>query len=406
MLYDQAQLVVAYIDAYRLTDDEFFAEVARDILHYVSRDMTGPHGGFYSAEDADSLRSADAHHKTEGAFYIWEKEEIDRLLGNDAPLFNFFYGVEPDGNTRAESDPHGELTGTNTLYQKHTPHEAAAEFDLSKEKVTSRVAHTKKQLLQAREKRARPHLDDKVITAWNGLMISACAKAYQALGDPAYLDAATEAAGFLKENLYHPDSGKLLRTWRDGPSNIEGFAADYAFLIQGLLDLYEADFNIDWLRWAADLQEQQNQLFGDEAGGGFFATTGEDPSVLLRTKEEHDGAEPSENSISALNLLRLSSMLNHTAWRQRAEHLLQGFSHTLTTAPQALPQMFVAVDAAQAKGAQVVIAGNPGKADTQKLLQIVRESGKPHHVVLLADGGEAQKYLASKAEFFAAVSPT
>lgn len=404
MLYDQAQMAVAYTDAYRLTGDEFFAEVARGVLRYVSRDMTGPGGGFYSAEDADSLPSADADHKTEGAFYVWEKEEIDEVLGENAPLFNYVYGVESKGNARPESDPHEELTGTNTFYRKHTSEEVAEKFSLSESEVDSRLRQAREALFEVRETKPRPHLDDKVITSWNGLMISAYARAYQTLGDADYLDHATGAARFLKENLYDAGRQRLVRTYREGPSNIDGFAADYAFLIQGLLDLYEAGFDVEWLRWAEELQEQQDRLFADQSGGGYFATTGEDKSVLLRTKEDYDGAEPSENSVSALNLLRLSSMLDRSEWRQQAEGLLRGFSQTLENIPQALPQMLVALDAAQGKAAQVVIAGASGGADTQRLLEIVRGHPKPHQVVLLADGGAGQEYLSSRAEFIGSIS--
>jgi uncharacterized protein YyaL (SSP411 family) len=404
MLYDQAQLVMSYVDAARLTNDPSHIAIARDILAYVSRQMTSPGGGFYSAEDADSLKSPDAAHKTEGAFYIWEKKETDSLLGGKAPLFNYVFGVEAKGNAPEGSDPHGELTGTNTLIRRHSDAEAAAKFKLTPEQVAESLTSARKTLFEVREKRAHPHLDDKILTAWNGLMISAFARAYQELGDPACLESATRAAGFIKASLYDAKRGVLLRSYRDGPAAIDGFAADYAFLIQGLIDLYQSDFNTEWLQWADALQSKQDELFWDKDRGAYFASAGTDPHVLLRSKEAYDGAEPSENSISALNLQRLGSMLDQAERREKAKLLLRAFSPQIEQSPTSVPQMLVALDGVLSKPAQIVIAGKPGAADTEALLKIVRSHARPNQVVLLADGGPGQKFLAGHAEFYQAIS--
>ncbi|MCF7732567.1 MAG: thioredoxin domain-containing protein [Akkermansiaceae bacterium] len=406
MLYDQAQLVTAYLDAARLTGDVSHREAARETLAYVTRRMTSPEGGFYSAEDADSLKTSNAAHKTEGAFYIWEKQEIDLLLGDNAALFNYVFGVEPNGNAPDGSDPHGDLKGTNTLIRRHSDAAAAAKFNLPPARAAADLASSSGILLAAREKRPHPHLDDKILTAWNGLMISAYARAYQDLEDPAYRLAAVRAARFIKDELYDAKRGVLLRSYRAGPAAIDGFAADYAFLIDGLTALYQADFNIEWLEWADALQTKQDELFWDSEHGGYFASTGEDPNILLRSKEAYDGAEPSENSVSALNLLRLGSMLDQPERRANAAKLLRAFASQIEQSPTAAPQLLIALDAVRAKPAQIVIAGKADAPDTLALLKTVRAHAGPDHLVLLADGGAGQQFLGKHAAFYQSITPT
>ena len=400
MLYDQAQLVIAYLDAARLSGDESFPATVRDTLAYVTRRMTHPDGAFYSAEDADSLRAKDSPHKTEGSFYIWEKKEIDSLLGETAPLFKYVFGVEEKGNAPEGSDPHGDLAGTNTLIRRHSEKEAAAKFDLTPEAAATRLAAARQTLFEAREKRPHPHRDEKILTAWNGLMISAYARAHQDLGDPDYLTAATRAAIFIRENLFDKKRGVLLRSYLDGATDIDGFAADYAFLIQGLLDLYEASFDYRWLAFADTLQKKQDELFLDPENGGYYASSGKDSNVLLRVKKATDGAEPSENSVSALNLQRLASMLDQPERRQRADDLLRAFGTQLAQSPTAAPLLLIALDAARAKPAQIVIAGKPDATDTRAFLALARQHPRPHQTILLADSAEGQKFLATHAEFY------
>lgn len=403
MLYDQAQLVIAYLEAYQLTRDKAFADVARDVLQYVSRDMTAPGGGFYSAEDADSLFEADKPEHGEGVFYIWEKAEIDALLGHDGALFNFVYGVEPRGN--APSDPHKAFTQKNILIKRHSVAEAAQHFELSESVAADKLSAARERLLEARAERPRPNLDDKILTSWNGLMISAYARAYTVLGDPDYLIAATEAARFLQKNLTRPETQTLLRSFREKPSEIDAFAADYTFLIQGLLDLYGAGFESEWLQWAEALQRKQDALFWDNANGSYFASLADDDSVIVRMKESYDGAIPSENSVAALNLLRLSAMLNHERWHVQAQQILQNFSSALTQSPGTVPQMLVALDFALQKPQQIVIAGTPHARDTRALIKIVNGDFRPHSVVLFADGKTGQAYLAKRAEAYGAMVP-
>jgi len=402
MLYDQAQLVEAYLIAYQMTGREAFADTARDILAYVTRDMTSPGGAFYSAEDADSLAEG-AEHKTEGAFYIWKQEEIEALLGDDAPLFIATYGIEPGGNAAPESDPHGELQGTNTLYRRLTDAEAAKEFELTPEQVAEKLAASRKILFEARAKRHRPHLDDKVITAWNGLMISAFAKAHNVLGDPAYLEAAQRAADFLRTHLYREADGTLLRIWRESPSDIGGFAEDYAYLIRGLIDLYEAGFDTSRLAWAIELQQKQDDLFRDSKQGGYFSSTGEDPSVLLRMKEEYDGAEPSPNTIAALNLMRLSHLLGQPDYARRAEETLRSLLPQLQQAPLAAPIGLIALETALSPGQQIVIVGGAASSATREMLRSIRSRFLPRAVTVLIDDDAARDFFGTKAEFYRSV---
>ena len=421
MLYDQAQLANVYLDAFQITHDQVFAAVARDILDYVMRDMTSPNGGFYSAEDADSAVPAnisDGHPPTrgsgatgrpplqktaEGAFYVWTKEEIDEALGDPAETWNFYYGVHPHGNVAEGSDPHDEFRGKNVLIQRHTLAETAEHFKKSEADVEQSLAESRAKLFAIRAKRPRPHLDDKILSSWNGLMISAFARAAQVLGEPRYADAAIAAARFVKTNLYDEQNKMLYRSFREGRSNIEGFADDYAFMIQGLLDLYEASFSVGWLQWAVELQRTMDCLFYDEKHGGYFSTSGKDNTVFLRMKDDNDSAEPAASSIAALNLLRLAQIRNDCSFQERAQKTIGAFSSTLSRFPHAMPQMLVAVDFSLTEPRQIVIAGSHDAAETKALLTELHRHFVPDKVVLLADK-EGQKYLGASNDAISSVS--
>ena len=402
MLYDQAQLAIAYLTAFQITCDPLFEKTARDILDYVRRDMTDKEGGFYSAEDADSLLAQGKPELGEGAFYVWSKDEIDRVLSAEgAKIFEYHYGVEQKGN--APEDPEGEFKNKNILIQRHSVAETAKKFGQSENKIEQPLAESRKLLFEARAKRPRPHLDDKVVTAWSGLMISAFARAYQVLGDPAYSQAASKAAGFIQQKLYRADTNILLRSYRQGASDVNGFASDYAFLVQGLLDLYEASFDVRRLEWAIKLQQRQDEIFRDAKQGGYFMTSGNDATVLLRMKEADDTVEPSPNSISALNLLRLGYMLDQDDARRRAEQTLGAFSKQLEAAPSSMPQMLVALSWSRAKPKQVVIAGKADDVATNAMLSEVHRHFLPHRVLILADAGAGQRFFADRVEFMKSV---
>ncbi|WP_156345475.1 thioredoxin domain-containing protein [Verrucomicrobium spinosum] len=239
MLYDQAQLLTAYVEGHQHTGLKSFAAIAREIVEYVKRDLRHPEGAFYSAEDADSYTDDTRTTKGEGAFYVWKAAEIDELLGKEeGSIFRYAYGARRDGNARPESDPHEELKGLNTLFRAYSPKKTAEYFKLEEDKVAEILERGRKVLFEAREKRPHPHLDDKVLTAWNGLMISGLARAAGALNEPSFLELATQSAQFIYDHLSDKGSN-LRRSWREGVSTVHGFASDYALLIQGLLDLYE-----------------------------------------------------------------------------------------------------------------------------------------------------------------------
>ena len=392
MLYDQAQLAVAYLEAYQITRDSFYAGTVRDILDYVLRDMHSAHGGFFSAEDADSLIEKGNPEHGEGAFYLWTLAQIEEVLGQDAAeIFAYAYDVKPDGNVAPQNDPQGEFTGKNILQSSHSVDETAKHFGKSPEEIRATLAGARGRLLAARAQRPRPPLDDKVLTSWNGLMISAFARAGQVLNEPAYIQAAQGAAGIMQSKLYDPENGTLMHRYREGDVGINGFLEDYTGLIRGLLDLYEASFRVADLTWAIRLQETQDRLFWDDKGGGYFQTPPGDSSILVRMRDAYDGAEPSANSVAAMNLLRLAEMANRPAWRERADHVFGAFSRQIEHAPETLPQMICAADFALSKPRQVVIAGDSARQDTQALLSVVNQRYLPNKVLFVVDDASGQQ---------------
>jgi uncharacterized protein YyaL (SSP411 family) len=402
MLYDQAQLAVAYTEMVQATADLEFERTLRETLDYVLRDLTSPEGGFYSAEDADSFAQEEAVEKREGAFYVWTQDEIDRVLTPDESLvFRRMYGVERAGNVVPASDPHRELTGQNVLFLQND-REMVAKLTARTEVEVSQLASAARQKLKAiRDLRPRPHLDDKIVTAWNGLMISGFAKGFQVLGDLRYLAAAQRAGDFLQKQLYQH---RLLRSYRGTAGATDGFAEDYAFLIQGLLDLYEADFDARWLQWAGELQVQMNALFADPKGG-YFSTEEGANDILFRMKEDHDGAEPSANSVAATNLARLARIFDQKEFQHAAARVLGSFHAALERMPAALPQMLAALDATVTEPMQIVLAGQRDVPDTVELLRVIRKRYLPNKVVLLADGSEGQNWLAQHIEALRLMAP-
>ena len=294
MMYDQAQLAISYLEAFQITRESRYADAARPIFEYVLRDMTDASGAFYSAEDADSPDPGNPSHSGEGAFYIWRQSEIANLLGPDAAEFSKYFGVEEYGNVA--NDPQGEFVGRNILYRPIDASDSGPTF----------IARSKQILFDARNQRPRPHLDNKILTSWNGLMISALAMGYRVLKDTRYLDAAEKAAEFILSRMYEPESAQLLRRFCEGEAAVPAFLDDYAFLAQAMLDLFEASFEPKYLNLAAALARNGLQRFEDDEQGGFFSTVRGERDLLLRMKDDYDGAEPSGNSVATDVLLRLS----------------------------------------------------------------------------------------------------
>ncbi len=404
MLYDQAQLAITYAEAYQITRDRLYADTARDILDFSLREMEQPGGGFASAKDADSQVAPGTPETGEGAFYIWTAREIENPLGRqNAAVFEYAYGIEPGGNVPARQDIRGELRGKNIPYEAHSTEETAKKFGLTFDQTAEKLNAGKRVLLEARSRRPQPPLDDKIVTAWNGMMISALARASQALDEPRYLEHAQATARFLEKHLHDPKAGKLWRSYRAGTPSVAGFLDDYTDLISGLMDLYQADFDVHWLKWAVSLQEKQDQLFGAFREGGYFDAGTSDASLLSPTRESYDGAEPSPNSTAAMNLLRLAQFTDRTAWHEKAQRTIAAFASRLQADPEAVPALASALDFWLAQTKQIVIAGVPGAPDTRALLRIVNERFLPNKILLLADGGSGQGQLARWLPFLAGV---
>jgi uncharacterized protein YyaL (SSP411 family) len=354
----------------------------------------------------------------EGAFYIWRDEEIQEILGDDADLFRARYGILPDGN--APADPQGEFTHKNLLYTARSLDQVASMTGRSEEEVSRALEKARGLLVARRSVRPRPHLDDKVITAWNGLMIAAFARAARTLppelacvdpdgnvvsqsnrpnsglgpapkastqasgrvdGADGYLQDAQRAARFVREQLWQPSTRTLLRRYRDGSAGVEAYAEDYACMVWGLLELFQADGNADWLEWAMTLQTRQDELFWDPIDGGWFSTTGTDESVLLRLKEDYDGAEPAAGSVSVMNLLAMSH-LGAGDFSDEIETTLGVCAPRLSQSGRAAPMMLAALSTYHAGTPQLVIVGEPSAHDTRHLYDIVRRRYLPTTVVV------------------------
>jgi uncharacterized protein YyaL (SSP411 family) len=407
MLYDQAQLVLAYVEAAQLTGDGFYAEVATDTLDYVRTDLKDPGGGFYSAEDADSVPPEHANdpgpHKMEGAFYIWREDEIRTVLETAAEVFIARFGVRPDGN--APFDPQAEFTHKNLLYTARSLEDIASSTGLSVAEVESSLQRSREALRARRATRPRPHLDDKVLTAWNGLMIAAFARAARVLDSGSrFLDDARRAAEFIHSKLWDPATGVLLRRYRKGEAGVEGYAEDYAYLIFGLLELFQADGDPQWVEWALALQQRQDALFWDPVEGGWFSTTGKDASVLLRLKEDYDGAEPAASSIGVLNLLTLAHLspepkaespepeAQSPEPRAQIELTLGAFSGRAAQMGRSVPMMLAALSTYHSGMPQVVIVGDRASGDTRGLLDVVRRRYLPTAITVLVEPSQRQSF--------------
>ena len=391
MLYDQAQLANTYLDAFIITGDKQYSNIAVELFEYVLRDMTSHEGAFYSAEDADSEDPYKPGAKSEGAFYLWTEDEIREVLPKeDASLFIYRFGVEENGN--APEDPQDEFKGKNILYLAHSIDEASKKFNKSNELVRSSVKGSLETLLKLRSKRKRPHLDDKVLVSWNGLMIGAFARGSGILKDKHLLEAAKKAANFLKQQLYDANNKTLHRRYRDKESGLAGQLDDYAFLVSGLIDLYQADQNPEWLEWAVALTQKQIELFWDKEQGGFYDSVG-DSALPFRMKGDYDGAEPAGNSVAAMNLLILGALTFNPEWTEKGKTCTEVFSSVIKAQPKMLPQMLCALDQSQSKPQQVIISGKPGREDTEAMLKTVFSIYGPGRVVMLADDGPNEKYL-------------
>lgn len=382
MLYDQAILARAYLEAYQATGKEEYAKTAREIFEYILRDMQYPEGGFYSAEDADSPSLEDPKEKKEGAFYLWGKDEIIKVLGKEeGEIFCYYFGIESEGNVF--NDPQGEFRGRNILYIAHSNEETASKFKKGVSDIEKIIKEAKEKLFKVRSKRPRPHLDDKILVDWNGLMISSLAFGSRVLNEPHYREAAERAAKFILKNLV-TEEGRLLHRYRDGESVILGTLDDYAFFIYGLIDLYEATFNLDYLREAKRLSYDMLRFFWDKADGGFFFTADDAEKLFVRQKEIYDGAIPSGNSVATLDLIRLGRLTMEKEFESKAEALFKSFSSDISEMPNAYPQMLIALDFALGPSKEIIIAEGKDRDKSLAMLKAIYERFIPNKVVVLS----------------------
>ncbi|EKG11113.1 protein of unknown function DUF255 [Macrophomina phaseolina MS6] len=367
MLYDQSQLLTAYLDAHIITNDSELLDAAHDIATYLTtHPLQSPDGGFFSSEDADSLYRPNDKEKREGAFYVWTRKEFKSILGEkDAEVCARYYNVRENGNVSPEHDAHDELINQNVLAISSTPDALAKEFGLSKDEVTKILESGRRRLLEHRNKeRPRPGLDDKIVVGWNGLAIGALARfsAYlQASGSKEpdrYISAAEKAVKLIKTKLYSAADGTLKRVYREGPGEAPAFADDYAFLISGLIDLYEATFDDSYLEFADQLQRTQIKLFWDSTSGAFFSTAEGQADLILRLKEGMDNAEPSTNGISASNLYRLGALLEEPDYTKRAKETCEAFEAELMQHPFLFPSMLNGIVALRLGMKSIVVSGS------------------------------------------------
>jgi uncharacterized protein YyaL (SSP411 family) len=381
MLYDNALLAGAYLDAYLVTGEANYARIVRETLNYVLRDMTDPAGGFYSTEDADS----EGH---EGLFYTWSPDEIEAVLGEDrGATFGRVYDVSDVGN----------FEGRNILNLPKTLDQCAAILKRSPEDLAAELAESRAKLFAAREKRVRPGRDDKVIVAWNGLMIDAFARSGPALNEPEYVVAAGKAARFILDNLRR-DDGRLLHTWRGGKAKLDAYLDDYASFANALINIYEADFDERWVDSAVRLMDIVLEKFADRDGGGFFYTATDHEQLITRTKELTDSSTPSGNSLAATVLLRLGKLLGRNDYLDAAEKTLAIAVPILQRAPTAAGQMLIALDRYLGPAHELVLMGDLAKHETREAIGMMHERYLPRSVSAArdskpADGASRSRHL-------------
>jgi hypothetical protein len=381
MLYDNAQLVVILLELYQITADERYAEVARETLDYLNREMSAPTGGFYSATDADSL-VPDTGHSEEGWFFTWTQGEIDGLLDpSTAAHVHAYYATSPGGN----------FEGRNILHTPRPLDDVAAELQLSPAALADSLAGARRQLYRARATRPPPLRDDKILSAWNGLAISAFARAALVLDAPRYLARARAGAEFLATQ-HIDDQGRLLRSSLGEQIGSRGYLDDYAFVIQADLDLFEASADLRWLEAAIALQAQQDAHHLDPKAGGYFTTADDAESLLSRQKPSYDGAEPSGNSVAALNLLRLHELRGDPSYKQHATQLLVGQTNTIERNPTGVPKLLCALDFLLDRPLQIFVVTPKNDPSPTELLKVIRHAFVPNHALAIVPEDQLSRY--------------
>jgi len=390
MLYDNALLAMAYIEAYQATKNEKYAKTAKDIFEYILTEMTSSEGGFFSAEDADSEGE-------EGKFYVWSYEELALILNiEEFKLAKKLFSLKESGNYKEEATRHE--TNANILYLNKTINEFCLELDIPKEELVNKIEIIRKKLFKARKKRIRPSKDDKILTDWNGLMIAAFAKAAQVFNEEIYLKSAENAINFILNNMQKED-GRLLHRYRNGSAEIDGYIDDYSFLIWALIELFEATFKVFYLEKALELNKYSINHFWDEHIGGFFFSSDHGEKLLTRQKEIYDGAIPSGNSVAMLNLLRLASITGNTEFEEKAEIIGRVFAETVKKSPSAFTQLMIAINFGVGPSYSLVIAGDRDADDTNNMRKAIRKHYLPNKSLILRDTEQKEPKIDSYSNF-------
>jgi len=375
MLYDQALLIIAYTEAHQATKKQIFKKTAEEIIEYVLRDMTSEQGGFYSAEDADSEGE-------EGKFYIWDYKELEQILTKQE--FHFFkklYNIKKEGNFVPEAEDKGKL---NIFYQTMSLEEFTKYYGISDGELIDKLEKIRKKLFIIRKKRIHPDKDDKILTDWNGLMIAALAKAAQVFDNTNYIENAEKTLNFILKNMMQKN-GELLHRYRIGDANISGYADDYAFLIFGLIELYQATFNSRYLQISLELNDYLIEHFWDTKNGGLFFTSNTNEELLTRNKEIYDGAIPSANSVSMYNFTRLAKITGNVDFEKKAMKLSKVFSDQINKMPSGYTQMMIGIDFAIGPSYEIVIVGDKANKKTQKIIQNINSIYLPNKVIILKE---------------------
>ncbi len=373
ILYDQALVAMAYIEAYQATKNPEYRKITQEIFEYVLRDMTSPEGGFYSAEDADSEGE-------EGKFYVWSKDDLENILDKEEfDLAVKVFNVKDSGNYLEESTR--KRTGQNILHIIDSLTKISSNLSISEKELVSKIENISRKLFEEREKRIHPHKDDKILVDWNGLMIAALTKGAQVFNKKKYLKAAKKATEFILSSLRLPN-GRLLHRYRESVGEINAYLTDYAFLIWGLIELYEATFDIYFLKTVLELHEIQLKHFWDNDIGGFFFTADDSEELLIRQKEIYDGAIPSGNSVAMLNLLRLSYFTGDHELEEKADIIGRVFTEKLSNTPVAYTNFMIAADFAIGPTYSLVIAGNTDSNDLNEMVSTIRNEYIPNKVLM------------------------
>jgi uncharacterized protein YyaL (SSP411 family) len=382
MLYDQAQLIKTYSNAYQISGKKFFLFVAEETARYVFNNLLSPEGGFYSAEDAESATEASVpSEKEEGAYYLWLKSEMDEILGaEDSKIFCYSYGIDLLGNTI--HDPHEVFGKKNVLYLAHDVFETSAKFEKTVEEISEVIDRSKEKLLNARKQRPAPALDDKILTNWNALTISSLCSLFRANGKKEYLDKAVKAMNFILANLVTQVPNTLLHRYKDGEARFDGTLEDYSFVISALIDIYECTFDVIYLKKAIAFNITAIKKFYDNESGGFFDVDPSEKDIILSTKEIYDGAEPSGNSIQILNLLRLSALTDNKELKDIAERSLKLYAEDLRRMPFSSPAMLSSLNYLLNEPTEIIVSGDRSDEKNIELADYVRSFYLPQSIVM------------------------